>query len=119
MSERDPWLTEREAAKELRVSAYTIRMEREAGRLGFAKLRSRVFYPLSMITAYKASITCPAKSSFGATPERADTTSLGLSGPDPTAVQQARRISEKLSKSSRPSSLSKVVAHRPSQMRSA
>lgn len=54
---RDPWLTEREAAKELRVSTYVVRLEREAGRLGFAHLRRRVFYPLSMIEAYKASIT--------------------------------------------------------------
>lgn len=33
---RDPWLTEKEAAKELRVSVYAVRKEREEGKLGFA-----------------------------------------------------------------------------------
>jgi hypothetical protein len=33
-----------------------VRAERAAGRLGFARLRRRVFYPMSMIDAYKASI---------------------------------------------------------------
>lgn len=119
MSERDPWLTEREAAKELRVSAYTVRLEREAGRLGFAKLRSRFFYPMSHIEAYRQSLICPAKSNSGNTQGRADTISPGLSGPDHSAVQRAREISERLNKSSRPSSSSKVVALPPNQTRSA
>lgn len=103
MSDRDPWLTEKEAAKELRVSPYVVRLERAAGRLGFAKLRSRVFYPMSDIDAYRESLRCPAKSSYGDTPSRADTTSRGRSGLDPSAAQLARQISERLSKSSRPS----------------
>lgn len=73
MSEqRDPWLTENEAAKELRVSASVVRAERRDGKLGFARLRGRVFYPLSQITAYKASITCPAKSNSGSIPTVSD-----------------------------------------------
>jgi hypothetical protein len=60
MNERDPWLTEKEAAKELRVSVYTVRLEREAGWLGFAKIRRRIFYPMSEIEAYKRSILHPA-----------------------------------------------------------
>jgi hypothetical protein len=59
---RDPWLTEKEAAKELRVSAYTVRVEREAGRLGYARIRRRVFYPMSEINAYKARALHPAAS---------------------------------------------------------
>jgi hypothetical protein len=60
VNERDPWLTEKEAARELRVSAYTVRLERESGRLGYARLRRRIFYPMSEIEAYKRSILHPA-----------------------------------------------------------
>jgi hypothetical protein len=61
-SPRDPWLTEREAAAELRVSPYTVRMEREAGRLGYARIRRRIFYPMSEINAYRARALRPATS---------------------------------------------------------
>lgn len=104
MSERDPWLTEREAAKELRVSAFTVRLEREAGRLGHAKLRSRVFYPMSLINAYKASITCPAKSTSGSTPDLDAGTSHGPKASARDALQRARRIVSKQSGSARLSS---------------
>lgn len=58
--QRDPWLTEREAAKELRVSPSVVRSERIAGKLGFARIRRRVFYPLSLINAYKQqAVTLP------------------------------------------------------------
>ncbi len=57
---RDPWLTEKEAAKELRVSAYVVRAERAAGRLGFARIRSRIFYPTSELDAYRARALQPA-----------------------------------------------------------
>jgi hypothetical protein len=119
MTDRDPWLTEKEAAAELRVSAYVVRAERLAERLGFAKVRGRFFYPMSEINAYKAKAVCPAKSNFGSIPTQADITSRGRSGPGLTAVQRARQISEKLSKSSRPSSLTKVVALQPSPAKSA
>lgn len=119
MSERDPWLTEKEAAKELRISVAVLRAERAAGRLSFHPIRKRAFYAMSDIEAYKANIRCPAKSSFGNTPQRADTTSPGLSAPDRSAVQRAKEISARLSKSSQPSSLSRVVALRPSQTKSA
>lgn len=98
---RDPWLTEKEAAKELRVSAYTVRLEREAGRLGFAKLRRRVFYPMSLIDAYRASITCPAKSASGDTLSPSATTSPGQSARGPTAFQRAQQTLERLRSSGR------------------
>jgi hypothetical protein len=98
---RDPWLTEKEAAKELRVSAYTVRLEREAGRLGFAKLRRRVFYPMSLIEAYRQSITCPAKSNSGDTLTASATTSPGPLARGPTAFQRAQRTLEKLRSSGR------------------
>ncbi len=104
MSERDPWLTEKEAAKELRVSVYAVRQEREAGKLGFARLRRRVFYPLSLIDAYRASITCPAKPNSGDTLSANATTSPGQSGRGPTAFQRAQRTLEKLRSSGRLSS---------------
>jgi hypothetical protein len=87
---RDPWLTEREPAKELRVSTYVVRLEREAGRLGFARLRRRVFYPLSMIEAYKASIT-------HAPPALADTKPAfqRTAAADHDIAQRARFIAEK------------------------
>lgn len=102
--ERDPWLTEREAAKELRVSVYCVRLEREAGRLGHARLRKRVFYPLSMIEAYRQSITCPAKSASGGIPSANDTTSPGPSVGARSALRRAQEIIGKHSGSARPSS---------------
>jgi len=57
---RDPWLTEKEAAAELRVSQYFVRAEREAGRLGYARIRRRVFYPMSQINDYKQRALRPA-----------------------------------------------------------
>lgn len=104
MSERDPWLTEKEAAKELRVSVYAVRQEREEGRLGFARLRRRVFYPMSLINAYRASITCPAKSVSGDTPSANATTSRGPSAAVRSAHQLAQRIISKRSGSARLSS---------------
>jgi hypothetical protein len=104
MSERDPWLTEKEAAKELRVSAYTVRLEREAGRLGFAKLRRRVFYPMSQINAYRASITCPATSNSGSTRTADAGISHGPSGAARSAHQLAQRIVSRRSGSARLSS---------------
>ncbi len=96
MSEvRDPWLTEHEAAKELRVSASVIRAERRDGKLGFARVRGRVFYPLSQITAYKASITCPAKSTSGSTPSASDGMSLGLSAGARSVSQLARQAAQR------------------------
>lgn len=95
MSERDPWLTEREAANELRVSAYTVRQEREAGRLGHAKLRSRVFYPMSMIDAYRETLKCPAKSTSGDTPLASAGTSHGLRTGVRAAAQRGREIALK------------------------
>lgn len=77
IEKRDPWLTETEAAKELRVSASVVRAERVAGKLGFAKLRRRVFYPLSLLNAYKASIICQARSTSGSTLSAGASTSLG------------------------------------------
>lgn len=58
---QDPWLTEKEAAAELRVSPYFVRAEREAGRLGYARIRRRVFYPMSQINDYKQRALRPAK----------------------------------------------------------
>ncbi len=50
----DPWLTEKEAAAELRVSPSTVRRLRD--KIGYAKgSERRVFYPLSLIRAYKQS----------------------------------------------------------------
>lgn len=101
---RDPWLTEKEAAKELRVSAYSVRLEREAGKLGFARLRRRVFYPLSLINAYRQSITCPAKSASGDTPSASATISHGPSAGDRNALRRAQEIISKRSGSARLSS---------------
>lgn len=58
---QDPWLTEKEAAAELRVSQYFVRAERVAGRLGYARIRRRVFYPMSQINDYKDRALRPAK----------------------------------------------------------
>lgn len=57
---QDPWLTEKEAAAELRVSPYFVRAERAAGRLGYARIRRRVFYPMSQINDYKQRALRPA-----------------------------------------------------------
>lgn len=104
MSERDPWLTEKEAAKELRVSVATVRAERKDGRLGCAPLRGRVFYPMSILMAYKASLICPAKSTFGNTPSAAGGTSLGRRASDRAVFQRARETVERLKGSGRLSS---------------
>ncbi|WP_370316011.1 helix-turn-helix domain-containing protein [Sagittula sp.] len=101
---RDPWLTEKEAAKELRVSLYLVRTEREAGRLGFARLRRRVFYPLSAIETYKASLICPAKSSSRATPQLDDTTSHGRSAGALSGAALGLKIASSLKEHERPSS---------------
>ena len=96
MSEqRDPWLTEGEAAKELRVSPSVVRAERAAGKLGFARLRRRVFYPMSLIDAYKASITCPAKSASGSIPSPSVSTSHGRSGGGRSVFQLASEAARK------------------------
>lgn len=96
MRDDDPWLTEREAAAELRVSVMTVRAEREDGRLGFARLRRRVFYPMSMINAYRAALLCPASNS-GVTPTIDAGTSPGRKDVDQSDFRQARRIAAKLS----------------------
>lgn len=103
MSERDPWLTEKEAARELRVSAYVVRAEREAGKLGYARLRRRVFYPLSKINEYKASLICAATLNSGNTPT-ADITSHGPTADDRIAFRRAREMVGKLPRSGRLSS---------------
>jgi hypothetical protein len=103
MSERDPWLTEKEAAKELRVSTYVVRQEREAGKLKFARIRRRVFYPMSMIEAYKQAAICQ-QSDSGSTQAQADTTSRGPSGAVRDAHQLARKIAGRLNASARLSS---------------
>ncbi len=59
----DPLLTEDEAAKELRVSRGTILRERMEGRIGYLRIRRRVFYRLSDIELYKAHQACPATAS--------------------------------------------------------
>ncbi|MGQ3301777.1 helix-turn-helix domain-containing protein [Reyranella sp.] len=89
--DHDPWLTEREAAEELRVSISVIRAERRDGRLGFARIRGRVFYPLSLIKEYKASITCPAKSKLWATPTTDATTSSAPRSGALSVFQRARQ----------------------------
>lgn len=104
MSERDPWLTEREAAEELRVSTYIVKMERAAGRLKCTRIRRRVFYPMSMINAYKASLLCPEKSTFGSIPTATDGTSPGPKEHGPTAYQRARATVERLKSTGRLSS---------------
>lgn len=101
----DPWLTEKEAATELRVSQGTVRRERIEGRLGYVNVRRRVFYPMSQIQAYKLSLVkkCPNTSSASVPNRHAGT----LSGPKDAvafAVQQAQKISKSLNSSSRRSS---------------
>jgi len=64
--DRDPWITEKEAAAVLRVSVSTIRNERKRGRLGFAHVGKRVLIPLSALETYKALALvppCPTTSS--------------------------------------------------------
>ncbi len=92
----DPWLTEREAALELRVSPQTIRAERGAGKLGYAKVRRRVFYPMSAIDAYRAAAQCPASPISGSIPSPGTGTSPGQR-PEVVrdALQRAREIVEK------------------------
>lgn len=91
-ADRDPWLTEREAAKELRVSAYVVRQERLAGRLQFARLRRRVFYPMSLLNAYKASLICQEKLTSGTIPAAGVGTSPGPNLDARSALQRAQRI---------------------------
>lgn len=105
MSEdRDPWLTEKEAAKELRVSPSVVKAERIAGKLGFAKLRRRVFYPMSDIEAYRRTLRCPARLTSGNTPALAAGTSDGPKGAVRSAHQLAQRIVSRRSGSARLSS---------------
>lgn len=104
MSERDPWLTEKEAAKELRVSPYVVRQERLAGRLEFARLRRRVFYPLSLLNAYKLSLICQAKSNSGSIPVPGVGTSHGPTLDARTALQRAQQIVQRQKRSVRLSS---------------
>jgi hypothetical protein len=99
-NERDPWLTEKEAAKELRVSVYTVRMEREAGRLGYARLRCRVFYAMSMINAYKASPMRPVNSA-------PDGAALLGSSPSLRAAARGFELARKLKPHERPSTARK------------
>jgi hypothetical protein len=90
---RDPWLTEREAAAELRVSIASVRAERIAGRIAFARVRKRVFYPLSELDAYRKRIITPAK------PE--DERQRGASIDDRLAMARARRMAAKETKGDR------------------
>ena len=100
---RDPWLTEKEAAKELRVSVYTVRAEREAGKLGYARMRTRVFYPMSMINEYKASLLCPTTTS-GSTQTTEGGTSLGPTAGDRSVRARALQAAAKHRNSLRRSS---------------
>lgn len=101
---RDPWLTEKEAAKELRVSPYVVRQERLAGRLQFARLRRRVFYPLSLINAYKVSLICQEKSNSGSIQAAGVGTSHGPMAGARIALQRAQQIVARQKKSERLSS---------------
>lgn len=99
----DPWLTEKEAAAELRVSQGTVRRERIEGRLGYAPIRGRIFYPLSMINEYRDSLKkkpCQNTSSLNVPTPRA-----GISDGPRDAVaaanRQAQKIVDKLNSSSR------------------
>jgi len=55
-------LTEAEAAHELRISVDTLQRERAEGKIGFARRRRRVLYPLSCINDYRKSQICPPTS---------------------------------------------------------
>lgn len=102
MSDRDPWLTEREAARELRVSVTTLRAERGDGKLKFIQLRKRIFYPLSELEAYKASLICQNDSASGSTPQAGAGTSHGpRRTADRAESRQDRRIGELLNRSAR------------------
>lgn len=101
----DPWLTEKEAATELRVSPGTVRNLRVTGRLSYARVGDRrLFYPLSAINEYRASIVkrdgpCQNTDSLS---EAAPPVGISV-GPkvtDHDAHRQVRKIMAKLSKSS-------------------
>lgn len=101
IQELDPWLTEREAARRLRVSVSTIRNERKRGRLGFARVGKRVLIPMSVLEAYKQAATtvpCPITNSLNSTGPRAGT----LHGPTvdaPDALRRGRQIASRHSRS--------------------
>jgi hypothetical protein len=95
----DPWLTEKEAADELQVSLGTVRAERIDGRLGYASIRRRIFYPMSCIDEYRTSkvrrAACQiSPSSNDAIPLAG--TSLGAKDAEAAMFQRVRRIVKKL-----------------------
>src|SRR5262245_15122062 len=64
-------LTEAEAARELRISVDSLQRERAAGKIAFARVGRRVFYPVVCIEQYRQNrITreCPATSSGSQAP---------------------------------------------------
>lgn len=91
-----PLLTELEAARELRVSKQTIRRERDAGRLDFVRIRSRIFIPLDAIRAYVERQTCRNMNSPSGQGSQTGTSS-GRTVDEASAVRQARRIAGRLS----------------------
>ena len=101
----DPWLTEKETAVELRVSPGTVRNLRITGRLRYARVGDRrLFYPLSCINEYRASIVTRGPCQNTGSPNDAIIPNIGISvGPKVTAHdahRQVRKIMAKLSKSS-------------------
>ena len=97
----DPWLTEQEAARRLRVSVSTVRNERRRRRLGFARVGKRVLIPLSALEAYKAAMSftpCLTTSS----PDLSglhDGTSRGRTDDVRDVLRRARKIARKHSAS--------------------
>lgn len=104
--ERDPQLTEAEAARELRVSSATVRKERQEGRLRCIRIRRRVFYLLSQINEYRRSQerTECLTTDLPSVPALPSGTSSGPTVGAAAAFQQARRMTAKLNSSSRRSS---------------
>src|SRR5688572_26704410 len=102
MTDTDPWLTEKEAARELGVSPGTVRRERLDRKLGYSTVRGRIFYPLSQVTAYKLGQTKPCRSTTASSSDLTLITGT-LAGPKDavaSAVRQAQRMKAKLNSSS-------------------
>lgn len=95
--DRDPQLTEVEAARELRVSRDTIRREREAGRLPYLAIRGKIFYLLSDLMAYRDSCRVTASPEGRAAPNG---TSSGRKADVAAAVRRARQTVKRLKSSS-------------------
>ncbi|WP_428677253.1 helix-turn-helix domain-containing protein [Reyranella sp.] len=94
---RDPWLTEQEAARQLRVSISTIRNERNRGRLGLARVGKRVLIPMSALDAYKQAaitISCPTTNSPNSIGRLAGT-SHGPTVDAHGALRRARQIASR------------------------